>query len=140
MAPSGSSDVLSPEQRSKCMSRIRGKDTGPEVVVRKLAHRMGCRFVLHAADLPGTPDLVFPRHNKIVFVHGCFWHRHWCKFGCPRPKQNAAFWEKKLQGNVTVRPSEPARAKETRLEGVDCLGVSDCSPPCAFPQACDVPW
>jgi DNA mismatch endonuclease (patch repair protein) len=82
------------------MSRIRGKDTGPEIIVRRLAHRLGYRFALHRRDLPGTPDLVFPRHKKIILVHGCFWHRHSCKFGLPKPKQNAEFWNKKLQGNI----------------------------------------
>lgn len=96
----GSTDVLSPEQRSKCMSRIRWKNTRPEVLVRRLTHGLGYRFVLHQRNLPGSPDLVFPCRKKIIFVHGCFWHQHSCKFGRPRPKQNAAFWEKKLSGNV----------------------------------------
>lgn len=93
-------DVLTPKQRSYCMSRIRGANTSPELIVRQLVHAMGFRFRLHRRDLPGTPDIVLPRHRKIIFVHGCFWHRHRCKYGRPRPRTNAAFWERKLDGNV----------------------------------------
>src|SRR5208282_3594608 len=120
---SGSSDVMSPEQRSKCMSRIRSKNTSPEVIVRRLAHRLGYRFVLHKRDLPGTPDLVFPRHKKIILVHGCFWHRHSCKFGRPRPKQNAAFWEKKLKGNVA---RDRVSLRQLRKLGWKVLAVWEC--------------
>src|ERR1035437_4768917 len=120
---SGSSDVLSPEQRSRCMSRIRSKNTTPEIIVRRLAHRLGYRFVLHKRDLPGTPDLVFPRHMKIIFVHGCFWHRHSCKFGRPRPKQNAAFWDKKLTGNVE---RDRVSLRELRKLGWKVLTVWEC--------------
>lgn len=84
---------------------------------------MGYRFILHAGALPGTPDLVFPRHNKIIFVHGCFWHRHSCKFGRPRPKQNAAFWEKKLMGNVH---RDRANLRELRKRGWEVLTVWEC--------------
>lgn len=88
-------DVLTPEQRSYCMSRIRGKDTEPEIAVRRLAHAMGYRFRLHRKDLPGKPDLVFPRLRKVIFVHGCFWHFHNCRYGRVRPKTNAEFWAEK---------------------------------------------
>ena len=74
-------DRIDPERRSANMARVRGKDTGPEMRVRRIAHRMGLRFRLHRKDLPGTPDLVFPNHRLAVFVHGCFWHRH---PGCSR--------------------------------------------------------
>jgi DNA mismatch endonuclease (patch repair protein) len=97
---SQATDVLTPEQRSRCMSRIRGKDTSPELLVRRLIHAMGYRYGLHRRDLPGTPDLVFPRHKRVIFVHGCFWHRHSCRLGRPKPKQNAAFWRRKLGGNA----------------------------------------
>ena len=69
-------DVLTPEQRSAMMARIHGKDTKPELLVRQMIHALGFRFRLHRRDLPGTPDIVFPRLRKIIFVHGCFWHRH----------------------------------------------------------------
>lgn len=88
-------DVLSPEQRRLNMSRIRGKDTKPEMVIRRLVHSMGYRYRLHRRDLPGTPDLVFNSAKKIINVHGCYWHSHSCRFGSVTPVTNAEFWEKK---------------------------------------------
>lgn len=93
-------DVLSKRQRSYCMSRIRSRDTHPELVVRRAAHAMGYRYRLHRRDLPGCPDLVFPRLNRIVLVHGCFWHMHRCRFGKVVPKTNASFWQEKRKANV----------------------------------------
>ncbi len=93
-------DVFDPEKRSWIMSRVKGKDTKPEMRVRSMVHRMGYRFRLHRKDLPGKPDMVLTRHKKIILVHGCFWHGH---PGCPRSKRptgNAAFWQKKLDGNM----------------------------------------
>ena len=82
------------------MSRIGGRDTGPELIVRRTAHRMGFRFRLYRKDLPGTPDLVFPKHRLVVFVHGCFWHRHsGCRFAYS-PKSRVEFWMKKFKQNV----------------------------------------
>ena len=92
-------DNLSPEERSRLMSRVRGKDTKPEMVVRRLAHRLGYRFRLHRRDLPGSPDLVFPGRKKVVFVHGCYWHRHDCK-KATTPKTNVDFWQKKFDDNI----------------------------------------
>ncbi len=83
------------------MSRIGGKNTAPELRVRRLLHALGFRFRLHRDDLPGKPDIVLPRHRKIVLVHGCFWHGH---SGCSRatlPTTNTPFWEKKIGGNKT---------------------------------------
>ena len=80
------------------MRAVPAKDTKPEMVVRSIAHAMGLRFRLHRKDLPGNPDLVFPKYKSVVFVHGCFWHWH----GCPRsrmPKSNIEYWEKKIDGN-----------------------------------------
>lgn len=82
------------------MSRVRGKDTLPEMAVRRLAHALGMRFRLHRADLPGRPDLAFPRYRTVVFVHGCFWHRH---EGCQKstlPKSRVEYWEAKFRINV----------------------------------------
>src|SRR5690606_8963487 len=87
-------------ERSRLMSRVRGKDTEPELVVRRMAHRLGYRFRLHVSDLPGRPDLVFPGRRKVVFVHGCYWHRHDCK-KATTPKSNIQFWLKKFDDNVT---------------------------------------
>ncbi|MFN9285727.1 MAG: very short patch repair endonuclease [Planctomyces sp.] len=88
-------DVHSPEQRSRNMARIRSGDTKPELFVRSLVHRMGARFRLRVKTLPGTPDLVFPGRRKVIFVHGCFWHCHDCRYGQVKPATNAEFWEKK---------------------------------------------
>ena len=92
-------DRFSPAARSELMARIRGVDTAPELRVRRLVHRMGYRYRLHRRDLPGTPDLVFPRHRRVIFVHGCFWHQHSCGRGT-RPASNQDFWNRKLTANV----------------------------------------
>lgn len=82
------------------MAGIKGKNTKPEIVVRKLVHGMGFRFRLHRKDLPGSPDIVFPRLKKVIFVHGCFWHRHpGCRFAYT-PKSNTQFWLDKLASNT----------------------------------------
>jgi len=94
-------DRLTPAQRSALMARIRGKDTVPELVVRRLVHRMGFRFRLHRRDLPGSPDVVFPSRKKAVFVHGCFWHGHRrCKKG-RLPVTRVKYWTAKIQRNRT---------------------------------------
>lgn len=93
-------DTLSRERRSANMRAVRPKDTKPELIVRRLAHRMGYRFRLHRADLPGKPDLAFPGRRAVIFCHGCFWHQH---PGCKRaitPQSNVAFWQPKLARNV----------------------------------------
>lgn len=92
-------DTLTAQQRSSLMSRIRGKDTRPEMLVRSVAHRMGLRFRLHAKRLPGKPDLVFAKHRTVLFVHGCFWHRHGCKLA-PMPKSRQDYWGPKFERNV----------------------------------------
>lgn len=92
-------DVHTKNQRSFNMSRIRGKDTAPEMVVRRLVHRMGYRYRLHVRYLPGCPDLVFPTKKAVLFVHGCFWHRHACKLGRPVPATRRTFWKTKLEAN-----------------------------------------
>ena len=82
------------------MSRISGKNTKPEILVRSLLHRMGYRFRLHEKNMPGKPDIVLPKHKKVIFVHGCFWHGH---ENCPRskrPSTNVEFWNKKINGNI----------------------------------------
>jgi DNA mismatch endonuclease (patch repair protein) len=88
-----------PEQRSGVMRAVKGRDTAPEMTVRRLAHQMGYRFRLHRRDLPGTPDLVFPRLHKVVFVNGCFWHGHDCSRGARAPKANAVYWSTKIARN-----------------------------------------
>lgn len=92
-------DIVSPLVRSRMMSGIRSKDTKPELTVRNHLHRKGLRYRLHA-KLPGKPDLVFPKYRTVVFVHGCFWHRHeGCQYATT-PKSNADFWQAKFASNV----------------------------------------
>lgn len=93
-------DVHTKEQRSRNMAAIRSKNTKPELMIRRLIHSMGFRYRLHKKDLPGKPDLVFPGLKKVIFVHGCYWHMHNCKFGKVRPKTNARFWSNKRKSNV----------------------------------------
>ena len=88
-----------PEVRRRTMQAVKSENTGPELAVRRLAHRMGYRFRLHRKDLPGKPDLVFPRRRKAIFVHGCFWHGHGCVRGARVPVQNRAYWTKKIATN-----------------------------------------
>jgi DNA mismatch endonuclease (patch repair protein) len=88
------------EQRSRIMRAVRGADTTPELAVRRLAHSMGYRFRLHRKDLPGKPDLTFPRLRKVIFVHGCFWHGHDCARGARVPVQNRDYWTRKVARNV----------------------------------------
>ena len=94
------SDIYSAAKRSEIMSRVRATGTKPEMLVRRLAHGLGYRFRLHHDGLPGKPDLAFPRHRKVIFVHGCFWHQHERCAKATIPASNHAFWERKLSGNV----------------------------------------
>lgn len=92
-------DTLSPELRSRHMRGIRRQHTRPELVVRRIAHALGFRFRLHRNDLPGSPDVVFPRHRKVIFVHGCFWHGHiGCKYATV-PKTRTDWWIAKVEKN-----------------------------------------
>ena len=94
-------DIISKEKRSWNMSRIRSKDTKPEMIVRSLLHRMGYRFRLHVKNLPGKPDIVLPKYKTVIFVHGCFWHQHLkCKYAYT-PKSKVVFWEKKFADNIS---------------------------------------
>ncbi|QPK62428.1 DNA mismatch endonuclease Vsr [Methylomonas sp. LL1] len=93
------SDTLSPEERSERMSRVRNKDSIPEMKLRRLVHGLGYRYRLHVGKLPGKPDLVFPGRRSVIFMHGCFWHRHpGCKLA-RLPKSKLDFWVEKLEGN-----------------------------------------
>jgi DNA mismatch endonuclease (patch repair protein) len=116
-------DKVSPQQRSRMMSRVKGKDTSPEKKVRSTIHQMGYRFRLHRKDLPGKPDIVLPRHGKIIFVHGCFWHGH---EGCKRskrPSSNTEFWNKKLSRN---KERDKQNLESLRRSGWDVLVVWEC--------------
>lgn len=93
-------DRMTPEQRHRCMSHIRSRDTGPEWAVRRLIFAMGFRYRLHVKTLPGKPDIVLPRHRKVIFVHGCFWHAHGCRSGRRMPATHTKFWKAKFENNV----------------------------------------
>lgn len=116
-------DVLTTEQRRFNMSRIRGKDTKPEMLLRRGLHAAGLRFRLHAPGLPGKPDLVFPKHRAVMLIHGCFWHGHDCplfKMPATRPE----FWSNKISGN---RERDIRSAMALRLAGWRLLTVWECS-------------
>lgn len=93
-------DVFSRKKRSQIMSRVSGKNTKPELLVRSLLHNMGYRFRLHRNDLPGKPDITLPKYKKIIFVHGCFWHSHRNCQRSKRPTTNNEFWREKLDKNL----------------------------------------
>ena len=91
-------DKLTKEQRQRCMSNVKNKNSAPEMVVRRGLHKLGLRYRLHAKNLPGTPDLVFAKYRTVLFVHGCFWHKHDCyKFSMPATRTD--FWKNKLAHN-----------------------------------------
>ena len=92
-------DVVSPEKRSEMMSGIRGKDTKPELLIRKSLHARGFRYRLHDSKLPGKPDLAFPRYKAVIEIHGCFWHGHDCHL-FKWPSSRKAFWKGKITGNM----------------------------------------
>lgn len=118
-------DSLTPEQRSERMSRVRGKNTKPELVVRSLVHGLGYRFRLHRRDLPGCPDLVFPARRKVICVHGCFWHQHSdpnCKLA-RMPKSRLEFWGGKLSAN---RERDMSKMAELKALGWDALVIWEC--------------
>jgi DNA mismatch endonuclease, patch repair protein len=105
-------DVVDATTRSRMMSGIRSKDTKPEMIVRRYLHSQGFRYRLHARDLPGSPDLVLPKHKAAIFVHGCFWHRHQgCRYSTT-PASNAERWRQKFDGNVE-RDQRKTKALET---------------------------
>ena len=116
-------DSITPAQRSEIMSRVRSRNTKPEMMVRRLVYAMGYRYRLHAKDLPGKPDLVFRSREKVVFIHGCFWHRH---AGCALarlPKSRQDFWLPKLDAN---RQRDANNERALRDAGWDVLTIWEC--------------
>jgi len=109
-------DTVSSEQRRWIMSRVKSANTAPELLVRSMVHRMGYRFRLHRRDLPGVPDLAFPRLKKVIFVHGCFWHGHDCPRGRRLPQTNAEYWTEKLRKNQARDSRNQARLEELGWE------------------------
>jgi DNA mismatch endonuclease (patch repair protein) len=116
-------DVHTPEQRSRNMAAIRGKDTKPEIVVRTALHALGYRFRLHRRDLPGSPDIVLPKYRTVIFVHGCFWHSHNCRYGKVTPATRSEFWSDKRTGTVE-RDQRKTQALE--MEGWRVLTIWEC--------------
>lgn len=116
-------DVHNKEQRSRNMAAIRGRDTKPEMIVRRVVHRLGYRFRLHRRDLPGRPDLVLPRHRAVILVHGCFWHQHDCRYGRVVPATREEFWKTKRNEN-TARDTRDMRA--LRAMGWRVLVIWEC--------------
>ena len=115
-------DTRTEEQRRRIMQAVRTRDTGPEMIVRRLLHRLGYRYRLHRKDLPGRPDVAFLSRRKAIFVHGCFWHGH----GCPKgrlPKSRLDYWESKLSGN---KERDRRSEEELRSMGWDVLVIWQC--------------
>jgi DNA mismatch endonuclease, patch repair protein len=112
-------DTLTREERSERMGRVRGKNTRPELTVRRIVHGLGFRYGLHAKDLPGRPDIVLRSRRKVIFVHGCFWHRHG-RSGCHLarlPKSRLEFWKPKLDANRRrdIRNRKALRAEDWKV-------------------------
>ncbi|SOD42777.1 T/G mismatch-specific endonuclease [Nitrosovibrio sp. Nv4] len=105
------------------MRAVRGKNTAPEMIVRRLTHALGYRFRLHRADLPGKPDLLFPARRKIIFVHGCFWHGHDCLRGNRKPKTNADYWRTKIENN---RARDCINIEKLEIKGWRVLILWEC--------------
>jgi DNA mismatch endonuclease, patch repair protein len=113
-------DVFDAEKRSAVMARIKGKDTKPEMRVRRLLTQLGARYRLHRKDLPGSPDVVLPGRRLAIFIHGCFWHGHDCRRGAREPKANAEYWQAKIGRNRArdATSSEALTAAGWRVETI----------------------
>ncbi len=109
--------------RRRIMQAVKSKDTGPELLVRRLLHARGYRYRLHKRSLPGCPDLVFPSRRKVIFIHGCFWHGHHCPRGARVPKSNTDYWTTKVAGN---RARDQAARKRLRAGGWIVLVLWEC--------------
>jgi DNA mismatch endonuclease, patch repair protein len=112
------------EARSRIMRAVKSRDTAPEMIVRRVAHRLGYRFRLYRKDLPGRPDIVFPRLHKVILVHGCFWHGHDCARGARVPKGNRTYWLKKVAGN---RARDEKNLEKLASTGWKALIVWECA-------------
>src|SRR5262245_27818004 len=115
-------DIVSRARRSEIMGRIKGRDTRPEVAVRKILHALGLRFRLHDRCLPGRPDITLQRHRKVVFDHGCFWHRHNCR-GAYNPKSRVDFWQNKF---ARTKERDAQTAAAIKAAGWSSLTVWEC--------------
>jgi DNA mismatch endonuclease (patch repair protein) len=116
-------DVVDKVRRSAMMARVRGKNTTPELLVRRAAHALGYRYRLHRRNLPGSPDLVFPGRRKVIFVHGCYWHQHEGCRNAYRPKSNCEFWFEKFEKN---KARDQRTLNELAAAGWDPLVIWEC--------------
>lgn len=116
-------DTFTKQKRSEVMAKIRGKDTKPEKIVRSLLHQMGFRFRLHNKMLPGKPDICLPKHETVIFVHGCFWHNHTKCKGGRLPKSNLEYWQPKIQRNVE---RDKMRQRSLRKLGWKVIVIWEC--------------
>jgi DNA mismatch endonuclease, patch repair protein len=124
-------DIVNKATRSRMMAGIKGKDTSPELQIRRVLHSHGFRYRLHVKTLPGKPDIVLPKYRTAIFVHGCFWHQH---PGCKRavmPASNARFWKVKLDGNTR---RDVHNIRELERLGWQCLVVWECELNCSTTQ------
>jgi DNA mismatch endonuclease, patch repair protein len=129
-------DVFTPEKRSEVMSRIRGRDTKPELALRSMLHRLGYRFTVHGPHnrtLPGRPDLVLPKYRTVIFVHGCFWHGHEHCHHFRLPKSRRAFWKAKIEGN---QARDLRNENAIRALGWHVVTIWEC----ALKKKSDHPW
>lgn len=116
-------DTVDKATRSRIMAKVGQRDTGPEMRLRLALHRMGFRYRLHYRELPGSPDLVFPMYRAVIFVHGCFWHDHGCRFST-KPTTRKEFWDEKLEAN---RARDARKASELKALGWRILVVWECT-------------
>lgn len=116
-------DTLTPSQRKLCMSHNKWINTHPEVVVRKLTYPLGYHYRLHRKDLPGCPDIVFPKRKKVIFINGCFWHRHTCKKGRSIPATRKKFWQQKFERTIE---RDKKNKRELKKLGWKVLVVWEC--------------
>jgi DNA mismatch endonuclease, patch repair protein len=116
-------DRLTKAQRSELMAKIHAKNTGPEILIRRLLHKLGFRFRLHRADLPGKPDIAFIKLRKVIFVNGCFWHAHQCKHGKIIPLTNRNYWIKKRRRNSN---RDRVSIRKLQKDGWSALTVWEC--------------
>ena len=123
MTQKKSTDVFTKEKRSDVMRAVKGRNTKPEIALRKKLFALGLRYRLNVKDLPGKPDLVFAKHKTVVFVHGCFWHGHDCKRGARQPKQNASYWKDKIARN---KARDKKNASELKKLGWRVVTVWEC--------------
>ncbi len=116
-------DVMTPEQRSRCMAAVKGKDTKPEMIVRKYLFSRGMRFCVQVRKLPGTPDIVLPKYKTVILVNGCFWHGHEdCKY-FRLPKSNVEFWKEKIKRNIELNTRNRTRVKAQYKQSICVRGL-----------------